>query len=152
MNPINFFNDNFSVRVGITPGNDPVAAAERAITKNHIINGKPLRLTHAWFVIRQGQKPHTNVKLDPELFEIEGQGRSAYKIFHETLANWGGEPVMLVHIPGKRGMEARELAITHDPRAARICTPTGIITFDFTTPPSTLAPKAELIIKAVNKK
>lgn len=152
LNPISFFNDNFSRLVGIAPGNNPVAAAERAISKSHDIGGKPLRLTHAWIVLQSDRQPLTNARLDPELFDVEYKGRSAFQVFHDFLTAWDGQPKMFIHIPGKRGMVAREFSLTHDPRVTRICTPTGIVTFDFTAPPSELASKAELIIKAIRKK
>lgn len=152
MNPIDFFNANFARHAGVMPGNDPVGTAERAITKSHDIGGKPLRLTHVFIVVQDGKAPHTNAKMNPDLFTVEPKGRSAFQVFHDYLATWDGVPKMLIHIPGKRGMLAREFSLTHDPRVTRICTPTGIITFDFTAPPSLLATKTELIIKAIRSK
>jgi hypothetical protein len=88
--------------------------------------GKTLRLSSCWMVITP-QWVATSFKAVPETgFRHDMERKDA---IHTALKS--GEPCMLLAL-GKRTMGARDLFVTYDPRAARLCSEGAVKTFDAT--------------------
>lgn len=88
--------------------------------------GKTLRLSSCWMVITP-EWTATSFKALPETGFRQGMERKA--AIQEALK--AGQPCMLLAL-GKRTMAARDLFVTYDPRAARLCSEGEVKTFDAT--------------------
>jgi hypothetical protein len=88
--------------------------------------GKTLRLSSCWMVITPSWVA-TSFKTETSAgFRHDKERKDAIL---EALRS--GEPCMLLAL-GKRTMTARDLFVTHDPRAARLCSEGRVKTFDAT--------------------
>lgn len=106
---------------------DPVKDADTVLSINlpqH--TGKVLRLSSCWMVITP-QGVATSFKAHPST----GFDTAAEKHVATLAALRSGEPCMLLAL-GKRTMTARDLFVTHDPRAARVCSQGSTKTYDAT--------------------
>lgn len=88
--------------------------------------GKTLRLSSCWMVVTC-QWVATSFKTLPELgFRHDMERKKAIQAALKS-----GEPCMLLAL-GKRTMAARDLFVTYDPRAARLCSEGAVKTYDAT--------------------
>lgn len=88
--------------------------------------GKTLRLSSCWMVVTP-QWVATSFKAREETgFRHDMERKEA---IYQALKS--GEPCMLLAL-GKRTMAARDLFVTYDPRAARLCSEGEVVTFDAT--------------------
>lgn len=106
---------------------DPVKDADALFASALPLHtGKTLRLSSCWMVIT----PHwtaTSFKAVPEAgFRHDMERKTAIQ---DALKS--GHPSMLLAL-GKRTMAARDLFVTYDPRAARLCSEGAVKTFDAT--------------------
>ena len=106
---------------------DPVADADTLLGMSLPLHtGKSLRLSSCWMVITH-QWVASSFKAVPDAGFRAGMERK--QAIHEALKS--GEPCMLLGL-GKRTMAARDLFVTYDPRAARLCSEGEVKTFDAT--------------------
>lgn len=107
--------------------NDPVNDADTLLGLSLPMHtGKSLRLSTCWMVIT----PHwvaTSFKAIPQAGFRQDMGRK--DAIDAALKS--GEPCMLLAL-GKRTMAARDLFVTYDPRAARLCSENAVKTYDAT--------------------
>ena len=88
--------------------------------------GKSLRLSSCWMVVTP-QWVTTSFKALPEHgFRHDMERKTAIEAALKS-----GEPCMLLAL-GKRTMAARDLFVTYDPRAARLCSEGEVKTYDAT--------------------
>ncbi len=88
--------------------------------------GKTLRLSSCWMVVTP-QWVGTSFKALAHLgFRQDMERKTAIKTALQS-----GEPCLLLAL-GKRTMAARDLFVTYDPRAARLCSEGEVKTFDAT--------------------
>ena len=88
--------------------------------------GKTLRLSSCWMVVTP-QWVATSFKALRSLgFRHDMERKTAIQAALKS-----GEPCLLLAL-GKRTMAARDLFVTHDPRAARLCSEGEVKTFDAT--------------------
>lgn len=86
--------------------------------------GKTLRLSSCWMVVTP-QWVATSFKALRSLgFRHDMERKTAIQAALKS-----GEPCLLLAL-GKRTMAARDLFVTHDPRAARLCSEGEVKTFD----------------------
>lgn len=106
---------------------DPVADADTLFgLALPLHTGKTLRLSSCWMVVTP-QWVATSFKTVPEAgFRHDLARPEAIR-----MALKSGEPCLLLAL-GKRTMAARDLFVTHDPRAARLCSEGEVRTFDAT--------------------
>lgn len=88
--------------------------------------GKSLRLSTCWMVITPQWVATSFKAIDQAGFRQDIERKVAI-----DAALKSGEPCMLLAL-GKRNMSARDLFITYDPRAARLCSEGSVKTFDAT--------------------
>ena len=132
MNTFDFFNDNFG-RLLVQQGNDPFDNAWRALKSEHLMaTGKTARLVGGWAIIRERQ-PRMQQKLAAD--GIEYDDRTRFEAFDSLLADWDEKPLMLL-VFDKAPVPISNLFLTVDLRAVRICSPAGVITFDYTKEPT----------------
>ena len=106
---------------------DPVTDADALFSLSLPLNtGKTLRLSSCWLVVTPLWVA-TSFKTTPEAgFRLDLDRKAAI-----DMALKGNEPCMLLAL-GKRTMTARDLFVTYDPRAARLCSQGKTETFDAT--------------------
>ncbi|MCK9382105.1 MAG: hypothetical protein M0P95_13720 [Sulfuritalea sp.] len=129
---LQFFNDNFG-RYLVEQSGDPVADARRALSSGHRMKkpGIPQRIASGWAVVRPGTST-MQFQLAAEGIAYSTQTR--YEAFLAELDNWDRTPRMFIEF-AKRPVPVDNLFRTFDLRQVRICSPTGVETFDFTKPP-----------------
>lgn len=88
--------------------------------------GSSLRLSSCWMVVTPSWVA-TSFKLVPKAgWRLGGERRQAM-----LSALRGGGPCLIV-AAGKRSLSPRDLFVTHDPRAVRLCSEGAATTFDAT--------------------
>ena len=146
MNTYQFFNQNFG-KFLTAQTNQPYMDAWRALSSNHLLqSGGQSRLVSGWAIIRPtGATVQT--KLAASGIEYDEQGRTRFAAFFEELAAWDGTPRMFL-LFDKASIPIANLFMTIDLRAVRICTPSGVETFDYTQKAS---PSAGMIQRNLEK-
>lgn len=106
---------------------DPVNDADALFsTALPLHTGKTLRLSSCWMVVTPGSTA-TSFKAMPEAgFRQDMERKTAIRDALKT-----GQPCMLLAL-GKRTVTARDLFVSYDPRAARLCSAGEVTTFDAT--------------------
>ena len=129
---LQFFNDNFG-RYLIEQTGDPVADARRALSSGHRMkkDGNPQRIASGWAVVRPGT---STMQFELAAAGIEYSKQTRYEAFLAELEKWDQTPRMFIEF-AKRPVPVDNLFRTFDLRQVRICSPTGVETFDFTKPP-----------------
>jgi len=129
---LQFFNDNFGRHL-VEQSGDPVADARRALSSGHRMKkpGAPQRIASGWAIVRPG-KSTMQFQLATDGIDYNTQTR--YEAFLAELENWDRTPRMFIEF-AKRPVPVDNLFRTFDLRQVRICSPTGVETFDFTKPP-----------------
>ena len=129
---LRFFNDNFGRHL-VEQFGDPVEDARRALSSGHRMKkaGMPQRIASGWAIVRPGRSTMQ--------FELAAQGidyskQTRYEAFLAELEHWDGAPRMFIEF-AKRPVPVANLFRTFDLRQVRVCSPTGVETFDFTKPP-----------------
>jgi hypothetical protein len=107
--------------------NDSVKDANTLLSMSLALHtGKTLRLSSCWMVVT----PHwvaTSFKASEQAgFRQDMERKVAIDVALKSC-----EPCLLLAL-GKRTMEARDLFVTYDPRAARLCSEGSVKTFDAT--------------------
>lgn len=107
---------------------DAVKDAATVFSRSHTLHtGKALRLSSCWMIITPAGVA-TSFKAHPSTgFDTSGTLTRNAAI---TAALKQGDCMLLAL--GKRSMTPRDLFITYDPRAARLCSPGEVVTFDAT--------------------
>jgi hypothetical protein len=108
---------------------DAIKDANTVLTMSlPLYTGKSLRLSSCWMVITPGGVT-TSFKADPSTgFDTSGTVSRADAI---NAALKSGEPCMLLAL-GKRTMTARDLFVSYDALAARLCSEGEVKTYDAT--------------------
>jgi len=132
---LKFFNDNFGRHL-VEPSDDPAADARRALASGHRMKkaGPAQRIASGWAVIRPGR---STLQFELAATGIDYSKLTRYEAFLAELAdfkNWQGAPRMFIEF-AKRPVPVGSLFRTFDLRQVRICSPSGVETFDFTRPP-----------------
>lgn len=106
---------------------DPVVDADKVLSMSlPQSTGSSLRLSSCWMVITPSGVT-TSFKAHPSAgFTVGGERKAQI-----MAALKSGEPCMLLAL-GKRTMAARDLFVTYDPRAARLCSQGETKTYDAT--------------------
>jgi hypothetical protein len=106
---------------------DPVIDADILFGISLPLNtGKVLRLSSCWMVITPDWVATSFKAVSDAGFRADMERKDAIR---DALKSGG--PCMLLAL-GKRTMAARDLFVTYDPRAARLCSPGEVKTFDAT--------------------
>lgn len=110
---------------------DAVVDCDMVLTISHQLNtGKTLRLSSCWMIITPSGVT-TSFKAMPSTgFDTTTDKKTA-----KLKALKSGEPCMLLEL-GKRSTAARDLFVTYDPRAVRVCQQGQSKTTDFTKDPA----------------
>ncbi len=134
MNTFQFFNHSFG-RFLTEQTNQPHMDAWRALSSmlpmcNKEGKTSTSRLASGWAIIR----PDSAVtQLSLIVNGIEHDGRTRFEAFADELAVWDGTPRMFL-VFDKAPLPIANLFMTLDLRAVRICSPSGVETFDHTRP------------------
>lgn len=121
--------------------------AWHALSSNHPLpSGKQSRLVSGWAIIRPNSAT-LQTRLAIEGIGYDDRGRSRFTAFAEELAAWDRTPRMFL-LFDKASIPISNLFITIDIRAVRICTPSGVETFDYT---QTAKPTAGIVQRNLEK-
>lgn len=129
---LTFFNENFGRHLVEQTG-DPLADAQRALSSGHAMKkgGTPQRIASGWAVIRPGR---STMQFELAATGIGYSRQTRYEAFLAELQAWDGSPRMFIEF-AKRPVPVTNLFRSFDLRQVRICSPTGVETFDFTRAP-----------------
>ena len=129
---LEFFNDNFG-RYLVEQTDDPVANARRALSSGHRMHkgGRPQRIASGWAIVRPGALHHA-VRTGSRRHRL--QQADPLRGLSCGTGSWDGTPRMFLEF-AKRPVPVANLFRTFDLRQVRICSPTGVETFDFTKAP-----------------
>ena len=129
---LRFFNENFGRHLVGQTGN-PADDARRALSSGHQMKkgGTAQRIASGWAVIRPGTP---TMQFELAALGIEYSKQTRYQAFLAELDLWNGSPRMFIEF-AKRPVPVGNLFRTFDLRQVRICSATGVETFDFTKPP-----------------
>lgn len=148
MNTYDFFNQHFG-RFLTEQTNQPHMDSWRALSSMHPMYNKDgkkslSRLASGWAIIRPtGSLVQLNLLADG----IRHDQRTRFEAFADELSNWDDTPRMFL-IFDKAPIPISNLFITIDLRAVRICSPSGVETFDYTKPAS---PNAGVVQRVLEK-
>ena len=131
MNTYQFFNQNFGQYLTAQTNQSPMDAW-RALSSSHPLQGGgQSRLVSGWAIVRpSGSTMQTKPKLAVSGIEIDDRGRTRFQAFADELAAWDGTPRIFL-LFDKASIPIANLFMTLDLRAVRICTPSGVETFDY---------------------
>ena len=129
---LDFFNGNFG-RFLVAQSGNPVADAATALSSGHTMckGGRPQRIASGWAIVRPGR---STMQFELAAAGIDYSKLTRYEAFLAELEAWDGTPRMFLEF-AKRPVPVANLFRTFDLRQVRICSPTGVETFDFTQPP-----------------
>ena len=129
---LQFFNDNFG-RYLVEQLGDPVEDARRALTSGHRMKkaGGLQRIASGWAIVRPGR---STMQFELAAEGVEYSKQTRYEAFLAELEHWDGAPRMFIEF-AKRPVPVANLFRTFDLRQVRVCSPSGVETFDFTKPP-----------------
>ena len=129
---LDFFNQNFG-RFLVEQTSDPIANATTALYSGHMMRkgGRPQRIASGWAIVRPGR---STMQFELAASGIEYSKLTRYEAFLAELDAWNGTPRIFLEF-AKRPVPVANLFRTFDLRQVRICSPTGVETFDFTKPP-----------------
>lgn len=129
---LDFFNRNFG-RFLVAQSGNPVADATTALSSGHTMRkgGRPQRIASGWAIVRPGR---STMQFELAADGIDYSRLTRYEAFLAELETWEGTPRMFLEF-AKRPVPVANLFRTFDLRQVRICSPTGVETFDFTQPP-----------------
>lgn len=140
---LEFFNQNFGRFLTAQTGN-AAADAQHALSKGHVMKkvGAPQRIASGWAIIRAGQSTMQ--------FELAAKGiaysrLTRYQAFQAELDRWDGAPRIFIEFD-KKPVPIKNLFVTYDLRAVRICSPKRVETFDYTQPPEKDGGKTHKVI------
>jgi hypothetical protein len=140
---LQFFNDNFGRHLVEQTG-DLAADARRALSSGHVMKkaGVPQRIASGWAVVRPGT---STMQFELAANGIEYSKQTRYEAFLRELDSWDSSPRMFIEF-AKRPVPVGNLFRTFDLRQVRICSATGVETFDFTKPPGNDGSKTHKIL------
>ena len=147
MNTYEFFNQNFG-RFLTDPTNQPHMDAWRALSSTHPMRNKEgkvsaSRLSSGWAIIRpNGAVTQLNLLSN----DIARDARTRFEAFLDELAGWNGTPRIFL-LFDKAPIPIANLFMTLDPRAVRICSPSGVETFDYTKPAPSSAGQMQRVLE-----
>ena len=143
-----FFNDNFGKHLVSQDGSSQENAS-RALSSSHLTaSGKPSRLAAGWAIVKEN---HATLQLKLAADGIHYDNRTRYQAVRDTLDAWDGSPTLFMTFD-KKPLSLSNLFLTVDIRAVRICTPSGVQTFDYTSEPNRYSPEFFRIIFNQRKK
>ena len=145
---LTFFNDNFG-RYLVEQTDDPVADARRALSSGHKMKkpGPAQRIASGWAVIRPGR---STMKFELAAEGIAYSQQTCNEAFLAELENWDGTPRIFIEF-AKKPVPLAHLFRTFDLRQVRICSASGVETFDFTTAPEKDGCKTHKILWKLKK-
>jgi len=150
---IDFAHRYIAAQLGVKPTNDFISDVNRALTQTYATKTadgtvKPQRLMVGFMVVTEDC---ITLQQKVKRTGLKHSDATAGEAFARVLKNWDGKPKMLV-VLDKKPITAAGLFVTHDPRAAVICTPAGAHRFDATQPKADDAGKFERIVKNAMEK
>ncbi|MDA8663983.1 hypothetical protein N9L66_03375 [Porticoccaceae bacterium] len=146
MNAFNFLNDNFGKYI-VSQSGSSLESAERALSSSHLmVTGKYSRLASGWAIVKEN---HATLQLKLAADGIHYDDRTRYQAVLDALDAWDGNPMLLMTFD-KKPLPLSNLFLTVDIRAVRICSPSGVQTFDYTSNPDRDSP--DFFIKLCNQR
>jgi hypothetical protein len=145
MNVYQFFNAGLGRHL-VAQNGEPHQAAKRALSSSHkLAKGIDSRITSGWAIVRPN-----GALLQQKLAAagITYDDRTRVDAFLEELQCWDGTPRLFLMFD-KKPIPIANLFLTADLRAVRICSPTGVETFDFNAEP---APDAGSMQKSIRRR
>ena len=137
MNAFDFLNDNFGKHLVRQDGNSK-ENAERALSSTHLkADGGSSRLGAGWAIVKEN---HATLQLKLAADGIHYDDRTRYQAILDALDAWDGSPAIFM-VFDKTPLQLSNLFLTLDIRAVRICTPSGVQTFDYTSEPDRHSPE-----------
>ena len=133
MNTFEFFNEHFGKHLVKQEG-QAHESAWRALSSNHRLSkGSDGRLASGWAIVRPGQ---SSVQLKLAASGLHFDERTRVEAFLSELQSWDGSSPRIFLMFDKAPVPIANLFISVDPRVVRICSPSGVETFDWTQAPS----------------
>ena len=140
MNPMDFLLDNFGRHLVVGDASSS-ALLSSALSKSHEIfskDGKPStsRLTSgSWAIVRPGSTSlRFALRTPPIGISLEKTSRN--DAFFAELASWDGSSPRVFMTFEKKPMPLANVYLSVDRRCVRICSPSGVETFDLDAPVS----------------
>jgi hypothetical protein len=145
---LTFFNENFGCYL-VEQTDDPLADAQRALSSGHAMKkgGALQRIASGWAIIRPGR---STMQFELAAAGIDYSRQTRYEAFLAELQEWDGTPRMFIEF-AKRPVPVANLFRSFDLRQVRICSPTGVETFDFTRAPEKDGSKTHKILWKLKK-
>jgi len=132
MNTFEFFNEHFGKHLVKQTGT-VTEAAWRALSSNHrMAKGSLGRLASGWAIVRPC---NTTVQLNLAVADLSFDHRTRTEVFFEELQAWDGQSPRMFLMFDKAPLPIANLFMTVDPRAVRICSPSGVETFNWLKDP-----------------
>ena len=148
MNTFEFFNENFGRHL-VDQSGEHYQATSRALSSNHeLAKGTSGRLASGWAIIKPGK---ATIQLKLAATGLHYDDRTRFEAILDELEDWDNEPTLFMTFD-KSPLSISNLFLTVDLRAVRICTPSGVQTFDYTTEPRDTAPPFHRTLIKMRKK
>lgn len=140
---LEFFNSNFG-RHFVEQTGDAIADARAVLSGGHAMKkgGTAQRISSGWAIVRPGRSV---LQMKFAATGVDYANEDRYTAFLAELQAWDGKPRILLTFD-KKPIPVGNMFVTYDPRAVRICSPTGVETFDFTVPPEKSSGMAHKVI------
>lgn len=132
MNTFDFFNQHFGQHLVAQQG-EPHVSAYRALSSNHqLAKGTSGRLASGWAIVRPGT---SSVQLKLSAGNLHFDERTRVEAFREELAHWDFKEPRIFLMFDKSPLPISNLFMSLDRRAIRICSPSGVETFNLDEEP-----------------
>jgi hypothetical protein len=133
MNTFEFFNENFGKYL-VSQEGETYEAAYRALSSNHkLAKGTEGRLASGWAIIRPKR---SSVQLKLAASGLHFDERTRVEAFMDEMERWNGLEPRIFLMFDKAPVPIENLFMTVDKRAIRICSPSGVETFDLNEEPN----------------
>lgn len=132
-----FLSSYGAARFGINTGN-VLLDVERWLNSSHLhADGSYRRPSDTWMIIsRERVLTRQRFAIIPDALPgLCVVDMPETKAIYRHLQHWDGSPFCILSLEKKR-LYLKDIFLTHDLRAVRVCSPRAVECFDFTQPPS----------------
>lgn len=132
MNTFKFFNEYFGKHL-VSQEGEPHEAAYRALSSSHKLSkGTDGRLASGWAIIRPNI---SSVQLKLAATGLHFDERTRVEAFMDEMDHWDGIEPRIFLMFDKAPVPIENLFMTVDKRAIRICSPSGVESFNLSEEP-----------------
>ena len=133
INTFEFFNQYFGKHL-VSQEGEPHVAAYRALSSNHrLIKGSPSRLSSGWAIVRPSI---SSIQLAVVAKGLNIDPRTRVEAFMSELEDWDGVEPRIFLMFDKAPVPIKNLFMSVDKRAIRICSPASVESFDLNQAPT----------------